>query len=150
MGKVTPQKQAFWTLEVNDVDIALFQTVSIGGITVDTAEHTEGALKIETPSLVSYADLKLGKLLNMLETDTYFDDWLKSVQDVQAGTGGVPADYARTVRLRLEDNANSAKRIYEFKGCFPKEIGGIDLDKTSSDNITEEITLYVEYYTRIL
>lgn len=149
MGKVTPHKQSKWLLEVNGVDVATFQTINIPEKTIETAEHVEGDLKIKTPSLVSVSDMTVGKLINMLEVDTYFNDWFNQVKNTKAGTGGLPSDYERTIRVRLLDDQNNTTRLYEMTGCYPISLGSIDLDKTSSDNIIEEMTINVFDYEQV-
>ena len=150
MGKVNGIKQFKWILELNGVDQLLFQTATLPEKTIEEVGHTEGNVKKKTPGLVTIGDLVLGKLIATDNTETFFLDWFNEVQNTGTGTGGVPAEYQRDIRVRLTDNNDNTIRLIEYTGCWIKEAPSIDLDRGASDNIMEEATIVVEDFTVIL
>lgn len=143
MGKVNPIKQFNWTIEIDGLDQFVAQECTLPDRTIDEAEHTEGNFVVRTPGLVRLGDLSLSNLKPSEVADNWAQDWFTSVQDLEEGTGQIPQLYNRNIVVRLRDNQGNTVQQYEYKDCWIKQITGLTLSKTTSDNILEEVVITV-------
>lgn len=143
MPKVNPVKQFQYVIEVDGLDQFLCQELTLPDETIEEAEHTEGNAVYRTPGLTRIGDVTLSNLVPTDENDDWAKSWLLQVQDRQAGSGGTPEQYLRTVVVRLLDNGGNTIKTYEMIDCWVKQITGLTLSKSTSDNIMREVVLVV-------
>lgn len=141
MAVISPLKQFKFTIEIDGLDQFLCQEVTLPDQIVEEVEHTEGNFKVRTPGLVTLGDITLSKLKPADTADDWALEWITSVQDLSTGVGGVPADYLRTVVIRLQDNAGNTIETRTYTDCWVKQNTGLTLSKTSSDNIMQEVVI---------
>lgn len=141
MAVINPIKNFRFTVEIDGLDQFRCQTATLPDVVIEEVEHTEGNFKVRTPGLVTLGDITLGNLIASDAADDWAIDWINSVQSIEDGVGGVPADYQRTIVIRLQDNAGNTVLTKTYLDCWVKQRTGISLDKTASDNIMEEVVI---------
>ena len=144
--KIIPIKQFSFVLEADGIDQFELQEVGTPDLTIDEVEHGEGNAIVRTPGMMRFGDLTLSRLKPSGTANYSVIQWFEQVQNARTGTGGTPDIYLRNVVIRLQDNAGSTVETWEYGDCWIKQITGISLSKTTSDNIMEEASLVVNNY----
>ena len=84
------------------------------------------------------------KLETTSGSDTWFWDWLFSVQDMINGGGLTPSQYWQTVIVKeLAEDGISVLNKWVLTEVWPTRVNGQELDRMSSDNSIEEIEFSV-------
>jgi len=74
--------------------------------------------------------------------------WMNGINAHSANTGLVaPADYSADLVVEQLDRDETVLKRYNFRGCFPTNIGAIDLDYGTNDAIEEfTVEFQVQYW----
>mgnify|MGYP006340081167 CR=1 FL=1 len=137
-----PRKKFLWqiTFTKHPVNSYLFQSCQIPEVSVEVVEHGDINRSVKTGGRVSVGNLVCSKLETTSGSDTWFWDWLNSVQDMILGGGLTPSEYWETIRVdELAEDGVSILNSWICEECFPATVNGQELDRMSSDNTLEEI-----------
>lgn len=146
---INPRKKFLWTLEFEGLEPLLAQKVSLPKISIETAEHGSGNLLVKTGGMVKLTELEVSKLMFANKNEGWAYEWLKKVANPETGSNGVPTDYKKNGYLvYLQPDQETILQKWQLIGCFPKEYEIEELDKTSSDNLIEKITISVDYMVK--
>lgn len=142
-----PRKQFNFSIQIAPLPINPFlaQKVEIPEITIEKVSHGDTNHDIKTAGRVTYGDLMIEKLETTSGADNYFYDWAASCQDVIIGGGLVPDQYKRIVTVtELAEDGTSVLNTWVAIGAWPSKINGQSLDRLSSNNTVESISLSVD------
>lgn len=132
------------TFTKHPVNSYLFQSVQIPEVSVEVVSHGDINRDVKTGGRVSVGNLVCSKLETTSGSDTWFWDWLNSVQDMILGGGLTPSEYWETIRIdELAEDGVSILNSWICEECFPTTVNGQELDRMSSDNTLEEIEFAV-------
>jgi len=82
-----------------------------------------------------------GTLLNS------FNLWHDIIYDPKYNKPGEPATYMATQQLFLLNGAGESTRSYNLVNAWPKSIGAVSLDYSSTDIATVDVTFAYQYFT---
>lgn len=141
--QVNPIKQFFFSIEVDGLVQFTAQEITTPDLEVEEVEHGEGTYIVRTPGLLKFGDLTVKKLISADTADTWARDWLNKVNNPQTNSGSAPSVFMKTCVIRLKDAQGNVKKTWEYKDSWLKKKTGVDLSRTSSDNIIEECVIAV-------
>lgn len=146
---VNPRKKYLWSIEFDGLEPFLAQKVTLPKISIEVAEHGSGNTLIKTGGMVKLSELEISKMMFSNKNENWAYDWLKGVANIETGSNGVPEQYKRNgYVVFLAPDGETILEKWQLIGCFPKEIEKDELDKTSSDNIMEKVTICVDSFVR--
>lgn len=146
---VNPRKKFNFGVEFEGLEKALVQRITIPSLEIDVAEHGAGNILIKTGGMVKVGDLELNKLMFLNKNENWAVDWFNSVSNMQQGSVGVPSEYKRNGYIIFYDtDQESVLEKWQVIGAFPKMIEHDELDKSSSEDIIQKVTLSVDYVIR--
>lgn len=151
MAQVANTSKVFnFKVEVNGVDQFEIQTVQLPKGTVEKVMHGDTNYDIKTPGRISFDDLVFEKVRPAPFSDTWAWDWLMLAQDPDLGGGQLPSVIKQNIVIKelAPDNVTTLNR-WLCTGCWVTEVDGGKLDRKSSDNIIETVTLSVDKARRI-
>ena len=141
-----PRKKFLWSIEFpsHPINAYLFQNVTLPEITIEEVEHGDVNRSDKTGGRVSVGTMTAQKLETTSGSDTWFWDWLFSVQDMINGGGLTPSQYWQTVIVKeLAEDGVSVLNKWVLTEVWPTRVNGQELDRMSSDNSIEEIEFSV-------
>lgn len=141
-----PRKKFLWQIIFmkHPVNPYLFQNVTLPEITIEEVAHGDINRDVKTGGRISVGTLTCQKLETTSGSDTWFWDWLMSVQDLQLGGGLTPPEYWENVVVNeLAEDGVSILNSWTLTEVFPIKVNGQELDRMSSDNTLEEIEFSV-------
>lgn len=146
MAKVANTRKSFnFKIEVDGVDQFEVQKVDIPEVELDSVEHGDINYSVKTAGRVKVGDLVLEKIKPIPGSDSWAWDWLRSAQSQLAGGGLLPLAYKRILTIKEMDTTGLITlNRYICTGCWVKKVKTSTLDRTSSDNLIETITLSVD------
>lgn len=141
-------KKFLFTVEIDGLDVAWFESVSGLEFEIGVVEQHEGGNIIvadQSPGKVKFSPVTLmvGSTDN---TELY--DWSLLVADAAANAGEVDADYKKNVAIVQKDRDGSEKRRYTLYECWPSKYKSGEWDAKAEENVVEEVTLTYKYYER--
>lgn len=146
---VNPRKKFPWTVEFQGLEPALVQKVKLPDIEIEEAKHGASNIDIKTGGKVMVGDIELSKLMFMNKNENWAYDWQKQVSNVETGTMGVPSEYKRNGYIIFyAPDLESVLEKWQAFGCWPKKVTKEELDKMSSENLIEVVTLACDYVVR--
>lgn len=130
-----------FALEIDSVTVGWFKSVDGLSSTTEVIEHkvvdTKGKeATVKVPGRYSNGDVTLSKA--MQPGDTYLWDWRQEVID------GKWKDARRNGSIVLYDAEGTELKRWNFFNAWPSEWKGSGLDSTSSDVVTEDLTIVHE------
>lgn len=130
----------------------LVQNVEIPEREIEVVEHGDTNFDVKTGGRVKLGMITLEKILVASGSDTYFEDWMVSVQDEMIGGGGVPGGltgYKRTMVItEFKENGTAPINTWTCYGCWPSKRNSISLSRTESDNTIESVEICVDTMTK--
>jgi phage tail-like protein len=118
-------------VEIDDVEVSGWQTVTIPGTSIETTDYREGEDSDHTRKLwgqTTYEDLEMERQM----TDTTVYDWHKKVIQGRTEEG------RKTVRVTLQ-NAEGVDTIrWEFTNAWIKEYQPPELDAGTEGDVAKE------------
>lgn len=139
-----PRKDFNFSIQIVQAPINPFlvQKVTLPEINVNVAKHGDTNHDIKTGGRVEYGDIEIEKIMTTSGADNYFYDWASSVQDTLIGGGLVPDQYKRTIIItELAEDGTSILNSWVARGCFPVKINGQELNRMSSENSLERLSI---------
>ena len=147
MAKIkNPRKRFLWSIQFigRPINPYLFQKITLPEKSVEVVEHGDINRSVKTGGRVTIGNLVAEKLLTTSGSDTYFWDWLRSVQDSKLGGGLVPEQYWEKVLVsELAEDGVSVLNQWICEEVWPHKVNGQDLERMSSDNSLETVELVV-------
>ena len=77
-----------------------------------------------------------------------FEQWMNGINQHKANTGLTqPSSYMADMIVEQLDKDGTTKKTYNIRGCFPTNLGAIELSYETGDTIEEfEVELQVQYW----
>ena len=77
-----------------------------------------------------------------------FEQWMNGINQHEENTGLTqPSSYMADMVVEQLDKDGSVKKYYDIRGCFPTNLGAIELSYETGDTIEEfEVELQVQYW----
>lgn len=148
MANITnPRKDFNFSIQIVPLPINpfLFQKLKLPDIDISQVKHGDTNYDVKTAGRVEVGNLEIEKLMTTSGADNYFYDWALSCQDVVVGGGLVPDMYKRTVLINeLAEDGTSILNTWVYTGAWPTKINGQTLDRMSTNNSIESVTLSVD------
>ena len=139
---VNPRKKFSWSVEFDGLDAILVQKLKIPTVSVDSVEHGVANILNKTAGMVKIGDLELTKLKFQNKNESWAWDWLMDSSNQETGQVGLPTDYKKNgYIIHYDSDGESVLEKWQVIGCWPKNIEIDELDKVSSDNMMEKVTL---------
>jgi len=147
---VNPRKKYQFACSFDGLNDRYCQKIKLPDVSFDSDEHGDGPIVIPTHGLKKYSTLTLEKLENVLGPDDWIWSWVYLMQDEGLGGGLPPIAIQKTIRITQRDYSMvNSLAVYEFQGCWPEKVNGIELDKVSSDNIMQTIEFKITRMRKI-
>lgn len=141
-----PRKRFLWSLTFikHPINPYLFQMINIPEVFVDEIRHGDTNRDVKTGGRVMVGSMTAEKLETTDGSDTWFWDWLMSVQDLQLGGGLTPSRYWETVLIteHAEDGVSIVNQWIADE-VWPMRLNQQELNRMSSDNTIESIEFSV-------
>lgn len=141
-----PRKKFLWSIVFakHPINAYLFQSVQLPEVSIEQVSHGDINRDVKTGGRISIGNLVCRKLETTSGSDTWFWDWLNSVQDITLGGGLVPNQYWETCTVNeLAEDGVSILDTWVCTEVWPTKVNGQELDRMSSDNTIEEIEFSV-------
>tara|TARA_R110000772_G_scaffold149660_2_gene260367 strand:- start:556 stop:1017 length:462 start_codon:yes stop_codon:yes gene_type:complete len=153
MAKISnPRKKFNFTIQIPSAPLPPFlvQNVEIPDREIESVEHGDTNHDIKTGGRIKIGNITLEKIATTTGSDSYFEDWMATVQDAITGGGLAPTLYKKTILItELAEDGTTALNIWTAEGCWPTKRNGISLDRTESDNTIESVELSVDRLTKL-
>lgn len=149
---VTPQSvQQKWqySVEIDGFDAAYFTRSDFPEMEFEEVEFNPAGSMFpqKAAGRASFNDVTLEKGVPQDNPEENILDWIRQCITVAAGTGGVPADYMRSVSLVKYDREGNEIKRFNLKNAWVKTANFGEGDGSSSDNDIESMTLTYQYFT---
>lgn len=142
ISPVNPRKKFQWTLDFEGLEPMLAQKVTMPKLSIEAAEHGVGNVLIKTGGMVKIDDIKVTKLMFSNKNENWAYDWFRKVSDPEKGQVGLPTQYKKNgYIIWYQNDLVRVREKWQVIGCWVKEIEKDELDKTSSENVMEIVTL---------
>lgn len=153
MAKVSnPRKRFLWQLTFvkHPLNPYLFQNITLPEINVEQVEHGDVNYSVKTGGRVTTGNLMAEKLLTTSGSDTWFLDFLYSVQDPFIGGGLIPDQYKESVKVdELAEDGVSILNSWILTGVWATRLNGQELNRMSSDNTVDTIEFSVDLMEKV-
>jgi len=151
MAQVSNPRKGFnFQIEIGGLNQFLAQKVTIPKVEVEKVEHGDTNYNVKTPGRVMVDDLVIEKLSSTPATGNWAWNWLNVAQDTTTGGGLLPLAIKQTVVIREMDATGAvALNTWVLEGCWVTSISNSDLDRMSSDNIIETVTMSVDRIRKV-
>lgn len=141
-NSVNPRKKFSWSVEFDGLEPILVQKVKLPVLSVDVHEHGQANMLIKTGGMVKVGDVELTKMLFQNKSERWAYEWMRQVSNLENGQVGLPNDYKKNgFIIWYGTDGTTVLQKWQVVGCWPKNIDLDELDKLSSDNVMEKITL---------
>lgn len=147
-----PRKRFLWQISFpkHPVNSYKFQSCTLPEVSIEEVPHGDINRDVKTGGRVTIGTMTVRKLLTTDGSDTWFWDWLNSVQDILFGGGLVPTEYWEdAVVQELAEDGVTVINTHLLSEVWPARVNGLELDRTSSENTIEEIEFSVGTYDKI-
>lgn len=141
--QIVPIKQYTFSIEIDGLVQFTAQEITTPDWETEEVEHGEGVVIVRTPGMVKFGDLTVKKLIASDTADTWARDWITQVNNPQTNVGSATTLFLKTCVIRMKDAQGAVKKTWEYKDCWMKKKSGVDLSRTSSDNVIEECVIAV-------
>lgn len=141
-----PRKKFLWSISFpkHPINPYLCQNVTLPDISIEEVAHGDINRDVKTAGRVTIGDMTVEKLCTTAGSDTWVWDWLTACQDHINGGGLVPSQYWEEVVVNeLAEDGVSILNSWLCEEVWPKQITGLNLDRTVSENTVESITFSV-------
>ena len=141
-----PRKSFLWQIAFpkHPVNTYKFQECTLPEITIEEVAHGDINRDVKTGGRITVGTLTVRKLLTTDGSDTWFWDWLMSVQDLLLGGGLTPSDYWENAVLQeLAEDGVTVINTWILTEVWPTRVNGLTFNRMSSDNTIEEIEFSV-------
>jgi phage tail-like protein len=118
-------------VEIDDVEVAGWQTVTIPGVSVETGTYREGDdsdYEQQTWGQPSYDDLEMVRAM----TDTTVYDWRTKVVEGKVEEG------RKTVKVTIQNEEGGDEIRWEFTNAWIKEYQPPELDASTDGEVPKE------------
>lgn len=144
-----PRKNRNFTIEIDGLEQYYAQKVTIPEVEVEIAEHADANHPIKTGTALKFEDVVIEKLMFAEGGDTFAWDWITEVQNPETGGGGLPSAYKKDIVIKqYAPDGVTLLDTWNINGTFPRKVSYSELDRMSTENSAETITLCVDYYIR--
>jgi phage tail-like protein len=132
-----PLKTGKFFVEIDDVEVAGWKTVTIPGISVEQESYREGNEAPQEKKVAgqpSYGDLVMER--GFAPDDTLLWDWVDDVRQ------GKVESTRRKIAVIVQDTEGNAQTRWEFTECWPKNYDPPELDASEDGEVAiESITV---------
>jgi phage tail-like protein len=146
MAKVAnPRKDFQFTVEIDGLNAFECQKFTPADVEVDVVAHADTNHDVKTGGRLKVGEIVMEKLKPLPTSDKWAWDWLMSVQNPITGGGELPLNYKKPVVVReLDTTGIIVVNTWVYSGCFVSKISNKPLDRMSSDNQIETVTIQAD------
>jgi hypothetical protein len=83
----------------------------------------------------------------LMESKKFFDQWIHSIQDPGTRQFNFYKNYITDMEIKVYDKSDTEQYSVKLYECYPKDIGQIQLDNSSKDIMTFDVTMNYRYWT---
>jgi len=132
----------------NETIMMFCDKVQIPAISVNTTPIRAYGEVRETPYEFNYEPITISFYVDTkLAVKTFFDDWVKSLQNGRRRTFNYYDDYiCKQMQIHVEDTLDQKQYTVELFEVYPKSVGAIELDYASKDVMKINVTLMFKYW----
>jgi len=146
-----PRKKFNWSISIvpEPINPFLFQKVTLPDADIEPVAHGDTNHDIKTPGRVSYGNIVCEKLSTSSQGDNYMWSWFDLCQSSTIGGGAPPEAVKKVITVsELAEDGVTVLNTWTAFGAWPCSLPGTELDRTSSDNIIENVEFCIDKLTR--
>lgn len=132
-----PMKTGRFEVQIDDVEVAGWQTVTIPSISVEQGEYREGNDADHEKKLwgqVTFDDLEMERGVKPGDTELY--DWVKDIQAGKADEG------RKEIAIKVNNEEGEMQLQWEFTKAWIKDYSPPELDASADGDVaTESVTI---------
>ena len=138
-----------FAIEINGFDLALFKKGKEPTTEFDEVTFSPGGSMFDqkVAGRAKFEDITFEKGVLQDGSDEAAREWVRTIVDVNAHAGLLPADYMRDVDVVRLDRSGNETRRWTLHGAWIKKLEYDELDGASSENTIEKITLTYQYWS---
>lgn len=134
-------KKFLFTVEIDSLDVAWFETCSSLEAEIGVVEQHEGGginVADQSPGKVKFPAVTL--TIGATDNEELYRWWLQVI-DAAADTGEPDDSYKKNVAIVQKDRDGSEKRRHTLYKAWPSKYKAGEWDAKAEENVIEEITL---------
>lgn len=139
-------KKFNFTVEIDGLDVAWFESISSLEAEVGVVEqHEGGQLNVadQSPGKVKFAAVTLS--IGATDNRELYDWWLQVVN--AAANSGLPdAGYKKSVAIVQNDRDGTEKRRWNLFEAWPSKFVAGEWDAKAEENVIQQVTLTYKYF----
>lgn len=140
-----PRKNFNFQVSIDTINPFLCQEVKLPDVEFDMTEHGDVNYDVKTAGRKKIGQLTVNKIFPADQLDTGVRDWASTIQDQTTGGGALPSEYKRTIVVQqYAPDGVTVLDQWEYDGCWPQKINGIEFNRRSSENTTQTIEFCVD------
>lgn len=140
-----PRKNFNFQISIDGINPFLCQEVKQPDVEFDMVEHGDTNFDVKTAGRKKISQLQITKIFPSDELDTEIRDWASQIQDTTTGGGALPSDYKRVIIVQqYAPDGITVLDQWEYDGCWPQKINGIEFNRRSSENTTQSVEFCVD------
>jgi phage tail-like protein len=137
-------KRFLFSVEIDDIDVAWFSSISGLEAEIGVVEQHEGGginVADESPGKVKFSELTLG--VGSTDNRQMYDWWLQVVDASGGDNGsGLPDDqYKKNIAIVQRDRDGTTKRRWNLFQAWPKKFKAGEWDATAEENVMQEVVI---------
>lgn len=144
---VDPMKSFHFLIEIDDLEAAYVQEVTLPKCTHGVVEHTGAGddFSTKTPGKSKVDNLTLTKVVPINGNDSWAWDWFRLARDPTTGKGVGADELKKDIKVHNLNDAGEIVRSWEYEGGWVVEFDPGKLDtKSESDAVIESVTISVD------
>lgn len=138
-----------FAIEVNGFDVALFHKGQEPKTEFEEVAFAPAGSMFDqkVAGRVKFEDITLEKGILQDGSDESGREWVKKQVDVNAVTGGLPADYLKDIDVVRYDRSGKETRRWTLHGAWIKTLEYDELEGGNTENTIEKLTICYQYWT---
>lgn len=152
MANVTDPKKVFnFSIATPGLNNFEAQEVTIPDFEIAVVEHGDTNYDAKTGGKIKFGNITIHKIASATSIDTWVHAWIRQVQDAFLGGGQLPQQYQKFLTItQYGPDFVTPTDQYECYAVWPCKVNGIELKRTSSDNVIQTIELSTDRVLKVL
>ena len=127
---VTPAQTRLFRVEIEGFNPFTVQSINVPDLEHDSVEVSTGQGMVKFPGLTKTGDITVKGWVDMMAPDDERLAWFFRNGNPELGLAAAPFDKRDGTIVRTDAAGNDIQR-WEFKGAWPKKVGGYAFDKAA-------------------
>ena len=148
----SPRKKFNFSIQISPdpINPFLFQKVTLPDADIEKVAHGDTNHDIKTAGRVEYGNIVCEKLLPSNAGDAYMWSWFDTCQSSLLGGGAPPSLYKKIITIvEMAEDGATILNTWIAEGVWPASLGGVELDRSASDNTIESIEFSVDTLSKV-